>query len=366
MSVADDVVDMDYLAAALRRAGRPAPEGELHIEPLLDGRTGATVQRIRCGDRSFVLKRTDEHSWRVTGMGSSAGGEPALWEHGVTRDLDGPIRCPVIDVTRRSAGDTHWILMDDVSSGIRDRGAFTRQDTRALIGGLAAMQAPRLGDRSLRDAPLPPVSGPTGLLRTGVLHVSGERTSRAAWVRELVEDFQVMTAFLPLFLQTVGPKLADEYLTLVADDGWFDMLDREPATLLHGDLRRANMSLRDDAIELFDWELAAYGPAGCDLQWHCLLHYWGYPPDGVTAGDDCDDLADLYVQKLGEQLGATVDRDAFDRGWKLGWLKAMAQLGYVLVDPLYPDAGDDAQRRRIAELCARAIRRAIDMRASLG
>lgn len=359
-------LDLDYLAAALRRAGRSVPNGSLQTEQLLGGRTGATVQRLICGGQRFVLKFAHEHSWRVAGLGMQQGGEPRLWAHGTTRDLAGPISCPVIDVAREPTGDGFWILMDDVGSGIRDRGKFTRDDSRALIAGLAAMQAPHFDSPALRDAPLPPVSGPTGLFRAGVLHISGQQAVETPWIATMVDDFQVVGAFLPVFLETLGPQLADAYLALAADDSWLGMLDSEPETLLHGDLRRANMGFAGDAIQLFDWEFAARGPAGCDLQWHCLLHYWGYPPDGVVAGDDCDDLADFYVERLAAERGAPVDRAAFDRGWKLGWIKAMVQLGYVLIDPLYPDGGDAETRRRIADLSARAVRRAVEMRAALG
>jgi hypothetical protein len=360
------VLDLDYVAGALDRAGLPPVQGELSTEPLLGGRTGATVQRLVVGDRSYVLKFASGKGWKNSGMGYARAGEHRLWAEGVTRQLRGPIRCPVVDVTHEHSVDRFWILMNDVSAGIRGRGAFVRADSERLVAGLAAMQAPYFADPGeLEDGPLPPVSGPTNLFRSAVLHLSGKQRSEAPWLLTMVEDFQVVGAFLPIFLDCLGARLADEYLTLVADESWVQAMDREPATLLHGDLRRANMAFCGESIDLFDWEFAARGPAGCDLQWHCMLHYWGYPPDGVEPGDDCDDLAALYVETLEAELGSPVDRAAFDRGWKLGWLKVMAQLGYVLADPLYPEA-KDGDSERVGALCRRAVRRALDMRAALG
>jgi len=355
--------DFAYLQSALARAGLPQARGELQTAPLLGGRTGATVQRLSVGDRSFVLKYIDEHSWRIAGMGG-AGGEHRLWLQGVTRGLDGPIRCPVIDVAYEPAARRYWVLMHDVSTGIRERGRFGREDSRALVAGLAAMQARHWERAELEQAPLPDVTGPTDLFRKAVLHLSGRRSSNEPCLLQMVEDFKLMGAFLPLFLESLGSNLAEEYLVLVEDTGWIEALAREPQTLLHGDLRRANIAFDGGRIWLFDWEFASRGPAGADLQWHCLLHYWAYPPDGMDAGDDCDDLAQLYVDRLAARLGRRVDRESFDRGWQLGWIKAMAQLGYILVDPLHPN-GDAETRRRVAALCRRATQRALRMRDAL-
>lgn len=358
-------LDLEYLEGALARAGRAPPRGELEVDVLLGGRTGAVVRRVRVGDRSFVLKLVREQSWRVSGMGVARGGEHRLWAHGVTRSLAGPIVCPVIDVAYEPAGDCHWVLMDDVSAGIRDRGKFSRRDSLALVAGLAAMQAPLWDSADLVRAPLPDVTGPTDLLRKAVLHCSGRRTSDEPWLVGLLDDFKLLGAFLPLFLEQLGSELAEEFLTLADDTTWVTALGREPQTLLHGDLRRANIAFVQDRICLFDWELASRGPAGADLQWHCLLHYWAYPPDGVPAGDDCDDLAERYVAELETHRGRPIDRKTFDRGWQLGWIKTIVQVGYVLVDPLFPDGGDSETRHRIAALCRHATRRALHMRSRL-
>jgi hypothetical protein len=234
-----------------------------------------------------------------------------------------------------------------------------------LFAGVAAMHAQHFDSDALLRMPLPSVTRPTELFRRAMLHLSGKRLGDEAWVLEMVDDFKVVGAFLPMFLELLGPALADDFLALADDDRWLDALGREPQTLLHGDLRRANIALLGDRIGLFDWEFAARGPAGADLQWHCLLHYWGYPPDGVEAGDDCDDLASHYVRELEGNLGRAVDRPGFDRGWKLGWIKAMVQLGYVLVDPIHPGGGDAAARERVAALSRRAVQRTLDMHASL-
>ena len=358
-------LNLDYLSAALERAGQPVPKGSFEIENLLGGRTGATVQRLVVGEQSYVLKFVRIDSWRIEGMGIKKGGEPLLWLHGITRDLPGIVQCPVLDVAFEKGAGRYWVLMEDVGEGIRERGQFTHADSRSLFLGLAEMHAVHYQSDVLDSAPLPQVSGPTRMFSTPVLQLSGRQQSDEPWLKNMIEDFQVVGAFLPLFLEILGPQLADAYLDLVADRRWYDFMEQSPATLLQGDLRRANIAFEPGRIVIFDWEFAAKGPPGCDLQWHCFLHFWGYPPDGVEPGADCDELRDEYADKLESELGRRIDRNAFLDGWNLGWIKVMAQLGYTLIDPIYPDGGTAEARKSIRQLCVRAVQRALDMRESL-
>ena len=359
-------IDLEYLAAALERAGISAPRGEFETEELLGGRTGATVTRLITGKRSFVLKLVQEGSWRIEGLGIRKGGEHRLWLHGLTRNIPGAIECPVIDVSAAPQQGLFYVLMEDVGQGIRDRGQFTLADSQALFRALARLQAHHYQSDTLHAAPLPTVTGFTRMFSAPVLHLSGKRKIDEPWLPRLLEDFQVVSAFLPLFLEVLGPGLADAYLALVDDDLWVNRLETLPMTLLHGDLRRANIAFDNGRIPIVDWEFASKGPPGCDLQWHCFLHFWGYPPDGMAPGDDCDALRDEYLAALESAMGHPVDREAYLEGWKLGWLKVMAQLGYTLIDPLYPDGGNAEQRSQVEALSIRAVQRALDFRESLG
>jgi hypothetical protein len=359
-------IDLDYLTAALARAGRPAPTESLTTEQLHGGRTGALVVRVVSGDHSYVLKQIPEASWRGEGMSCPEGGEPRLWLSGLARETGGPAWWPVVDLSFDSGTRRYWMLMDDVGAGIRDRGKFTIEDTRVLFRALAPMHAKYYESDALSHRSVPGVLGTARVLSEPLLHLSGKRPSAEPWVQAMLDDFKVMGAFLPLFLEVLGPRLADAYLDLVADPHWQRRLSDAPATLLHGDLRRANIAFENDRVALLDWEFAAKGPPACDLQWHCYLHYWGYPPDGVEAGDDCEALRDEHADALEAALGRSIDRAAFDEGWALGWIKLMAQLGYVLVDPLYPDGGTAESRAQVNALSARAVQRALDFREALG
>lgn len=356
--------DAIYLAAALARAGRAAPSAPLHVETLTGGRTGARVDRLGAGGQTFVRKRVPAVSWRQPGLRCTDGGEPALWTHGAVQALGPRVRWPVIDVAWEPDDDAHLILMEDVGACIRDRGAFSRADSHALFEILADMHGRFYGGGAgLEGAPLPDVVDTIRLFTEPLLHVVGHRPSDQPWVANMLDDFKLLSHFAPRFLELLGPARADAYLALCADESWQHRLADHPRTLLHGDLRRANIAFEGDRVALFDWELASVGPPACDLQWHCLLHYWAYPPTGTVAGDPCDDLRDHYVAALEARLGRTIDRVAFAESWQLGWLRVIAQLGYVLVDGA--DSADAAQRAAVAAVAARAIERALDARAAL-
>lgn len=360
------VLDAEYLAAALGRAGRRFDHAEpLTIEPLLGGRTGAGVARLRSKDASYVVKTVPSVSWRGAGTGCPEGGEPRLWLSDIAARLPPSVRWPVLDVSLDSS-DCYRMLMEDVSDGIRGRGRFTMADSGELVRAIAAMHAHCFGADWLQRAPIPSVAGTTRVLTEPILHAAGARTSSEPWVAEVLRDFSVLGAFLPGFLDLLGPQMADAWLALASDDYWQTKLRESRATLLHGDLRRANIAFESGRVALLDWEFAAAGPPACDLQWHVFLHYWAYPPEGTSPGDACDDLRELHARAFEEASGRRIDRAELLQDWALGWIRAMIILGYVLYDPLHPNGGTPEARAQIRELATRGVQRAIDARAALG
>ena len=350
-------VDHSYLEGALHRAGLLRDDVEFVRNELNGGRTGARVERVLCGTDRFILKQSPVESWRNVAMNCPQGGEALLWHSGATRALSGEIRCPTIDVEFDEESGLYRILMHDVAPGMRGRGEFSLADTRRLFRGLAvfhaehANQAPRLV--------MPTAADTINVFRQPLLHLAGRLPDPEPWVTSFLSDFQVMGAFLPLFRECLGEELDERFLDLVADERWLAMLQELPATLVHGDLRRANIAFDKGHLELFDWEFAAIGPPATDLQWHVLLHYWGYPPNDVEAGYDCAKEWQEYIEVHEKALGHKLDREQCRQAWDLGWIATIVKLGYTLVDPLYPDGGSNDTRVRTEALCQRAVRHAL-------
>jgi hypothetical protein len=354
----DDELDAGYLAAALGRADRPARVGQLEIEQLGGGRISANVFALKADAGAFVLKKFVPEPWRISLFGS-AFNEPALWTSGFTRSLPAPLTCPTIDVAFHRERGECWMLMDDVSTGIAPRGSFDERGFRKLLDGLARLHA-RLWDQRARLAELPVLTlEQHTAMFTDPCAAAGGRTEPNDWVSEVLDKVFLFRTYVPALLNALNPADADFYLDLCQHrERWLTPLSRLPQTLIHGDIRRANVAaLPSGGISLFDWDFAAQAPAAADLAWYWLLHFWCYPPNDGLGPEDREPLRAYYVQRLNEELGGRLDLQEFERAWELSWLKVLAQVGFCLADPLVGNpSADDITRARAQ--CAKAIGKA--------
>ena len=69
-----------------------------------------------------------------------------------------PIDCPALGVARDEDG-TAWLLMHDVSAGMRPRGGFGDEDERALFDAVARPHARHWNDGALHGSPLANMRG---------------------------------------------------------------------------------------------------------------------------------------------------------------------------------------------------------------
>jgi hypothetical protein len=349
-------VDAGYLSAALGRAGRRAQIGRLDCAQLDGGRISANVFSIQTDAGAFVLKKFTPEPWRLSLFGS-AFNEPALWASGLTRSrLEPPLSCPTVDVAFHRERGECWMLMDDVSAGIAPRGSFDEAAFRRLLDGLASLHG-RYWEQtsSLLELPLLTLEQHVAMF-TEPCAAAGGRTEPSGWVAELLDKVFLFRTYVPVLLDVLGSSDGDFYLDLCQHrERWLAPLASLPRTLVHGDIRRANVAaLPPGNVSLFDWDVACQAPAAVDLTWYWFLHFWCYPPrDGRTIEDRAP-LRAYYAERLDEALGGQLDRAAFDRSWDLGWLKVFAQLGFCLADALVgtPSVADIA---RVRVLCKKAI-----------
>jgi hypothetical protein len=353
----DGEPDAAYLSAALKRAGRPANVDRLESAAVDGGRVSSNVFSLRSRAGSFVLKKFVPEAWRMRLFGT-AFNEPALWAHGLTRDLPSPLACPTIDAAHHRAHGECWILMDDVSAGIAPRGSFDEGAFRRVLDGLARLHA-RYWGRTAELAKLP--------LLTLEQHAAafaepsaaaGGRPSAADWVPEMLEKVFLFRRFVPPLLEVLGPADGDLYLDLCQHrDRWLAPLSRVTQTVVHGDIRRANVAvLSSGTVSLFDWDFATRAPAAADLTHYWFLHFWCYPPNDGKSPEDRDPLKRYYRDRLEESLGG-LDHAEFERAWDLCWLKSLAQVGFCLADPLVGNPSPE-EVARVRARCAKAIGRA--------
>jgi hypothetical protein len=355
-------IDADYLAGALRRAGRAGPVGTLSVERLDGGRVTDSVFALRCDAGRFVLKRCAARAWRAELFGMHYN-EGALWLAGATRHLPHPLTCPTIDVGFDAAAAECWVLMDDVSHGIPARGRYDEAGARRLLEAVARLHARHWDDEpTLAGLPLLTVAQHTRMLCTPCAAVGG-RAVEGGWVDAVLDQLWVFRRYVPRLLEVMAPADADFYLTLCQDPlPWLAPLAQAPHTLIHGDLRRANLALLPDAVSLFDWDFAARAPAALDIGWYAFLHFWAYPPDDGRTPEDREQILGHHRTALADTLGPRFDAATHDRCGHIGWLKAFAQLAFCLADPLadQPTPDDVARVRLVVRRATDRARRIVD------
>jgi hypothetical protein len=358
LPVVDGDVGAGYLAAALGRAGRPAGVGQIEVVRLDGGRISANIFALKADAGAFVLKKFVPEPWRVALFGS-AFNEPALWASGLTRSLPAPLSCPTIDVAFHSERRECWMLMDDVSAGVAPRGSFSESNFRLLLDGLARLHA-RHWEQGVGVADLPILSlEQHTALFTDPCAAAGGRIEPTGWVAEVLDKVFLFRTYVPVLLDALSPADADFYLDLCQHRArWLAPLSRLPQTLVHGDIRRANVAtLPPGVISLFDWDFAAQAPAAADLAHYWFLHFWCYPPNDGRVPEDREPLKAYYVERLAEALGGRLDHQTFERACDLCWLKVLAQIGFCLADPLVGTPSADTVAR-VRALCAKAIDKA--------
>lgn len=356
LPVIDGEPDAAYLSAALSRAGRPGSVDRLESHRLDGGRISANVFVLRSDAGTYVLKKFLPEPWRIKLFGSPFS-EPASWEHGLTRDLPPPLSCPTIDAAYHRARGECWILMDDVSAGIAPPGSFDERSFRLLLDGLARLHARYWGHSAqLADLPILTLDQNSQMFAAPSA-AAGGRTVTADWVPEVLEKIFLFNTYVPVLLDVLGPADGDFYLDLYEHrTRWLTPLSTLPQTVIHGDLRRANIAvLPSGTVSLIDWDFAAAAPAAADLVQYWFVHFWCYPPNDGKPPEDRDHLKAYYIQNLENALG-TLDRAEFDRAWDLSWVKVFSQLAFLLADPLVgnPSPEDIA---RVRARCRKAIDR---------
>ena len=353
----DGEVGASYLSAALQRAGRPARIDGLDVVRLDGGRISANVLSLKADAGAFVLKKFLAEPWRVSLFGT-AFNEPALWTGGFTRSLPAPLSCPTIDVAYHRERGECWMLMDDVSAGVAPRGTFDEGSFRRLLDGLASLHARYWGQGAASgELPILTLEQHTAMFADPCAAVGG-RAGRPDWVPEVLDKVFLFRTYVPVLLDVLGSADGDFYLDLCEHrERWLAPLSRLPQTVIHGDLRRANIATLPSAISLFDWDFACRAPAAADLAWYWLLHFWCYPPSDGRTPEDREPLWAYYVERLNEALGRQLDRAAFERAWDLSWLKVLAQVGFCLADPLV-GAHTQEDVARVRARCRKAIDRA--------
>jgi Phosphotransferase enzyme family len=252
-----------------------------------DGWSGSTLTMIDRGDRGFILKRTSagldwivratrDDDLREAGLASARVGSGA----GVmSLGLVGPH----LGAARDDPGQGAAILMNDVSAELIawDRPGDGPEVDEAILDAVVSTMARvhAVGQRmpGLDRLPWCPLPERLGLL------------TRPAALRYQAAGNPVGSRFLAgwdAFDRSAPGPARDLIARLSADPTpLVGALSRLPATLLHGDLKLANVALMADGIGLIDWQMASRAPIAVELGWFLVSNVAQLPeaPDLVLA-----------------------------------------------------------------------------------
>jgi hypothetical protein len=336
--------DFEPLADVLRRNGLA---GE-HEQPFPnDGWSGASLTLLHRGNDRFVLKRDSlARDW----IARSTADGPILREawfaaHGPR--LPAPIRAPYLGVG--VDGDEFGLLMPDLTGVLFDWDApISVEALDVVLGGLATLHSHQW------QATLAAGDPPWCPLRERLTLICRASLERPGPARDAVGD-RILPGW-DAFERRAPGAARGLMASLGADPApLLEALARLPSTLIHGDLKLANIGIQPDGtIDLVDWQMLSMAPIAVELGWFLVSNVASLPlqPADVlaryhaamlrraTGGEATGDWA--------AQLDAAILVGLLLRGWRKG---ADAEAGLTLASGV--SAADD-----LAWWCDRAAKAA--------
>jgi hypothetical protein len=301
---------------------RALVEGAVDRAPVNDdGRSGATLERVRLADGSrVVVKRFDPSVDLVMRLSfDTCGREVEIFERGVLDWLPPSVLHPVIDGWYDEDGRGVLVMRDLGDAVLTWRSVVTAQQARTMFRASADLHATFLG------------TAPEGLTPLGtVLAMFEPRRLRPLAGAPLVDYALRGWEYWP---EVARGEVGERVLALAQDTAPLTAACLDlPTTLLHGDLATVNMAFeptRPGCLTLIDWGLATVGPAELDigrLLAGCA-HVFGpvaEAADSSTITARLDDLVALQRESAGLAHDPTALRLGLLSGltW-LGWNKAL-------------------------------------------
>jgi len=301
-------VGPEVLAAAVERV--PVEEH--------DGRSGASLERLRLGDGTrLVVKRTCRRTDLTMRLsGDDTGRELDLWAGGVLEELPSGVGHAVVGAWYD--GDDAVLVMRDLADAVVTWDTpIGRADCRRIFAAAASLHDRFAGRK---------VDGLCSLDRR--LSLFAPRTLRTVAPGEhpLVD---VALVGWERFADLVPADVSAAVSALHGDPGpLLGALTARGTTLTHGDLWLVNTAFEDGQVTLLDWSLATAAPGAFDFATFLM----GASAVAVARDNLLDDIR--------QAQGGGYD----DTALRLALLAALVDLGWNKA--LDATSDDDAVRRR--------------------
>jgi hypothetical protein len=318
-----------------------------------DGWSGARLSRLQRRGRRYVLKR-DSLAWDWIARATADG--PVLreaWFADLGLELPDRFVAPYQGVG--ADGEVFGLLMPDLTGILFDWEAPIHEPSAEIVLDAMAELHAHPWQWTLRDLAEPawcPLPQRLLLLSRPMAEQYVTWGGRAAMAGErFLEGWAAFDRLAPVPARDLVRDLSADVSPLVA------ALERDPATLLHGDLKLANVGIAaDGSLPVIDWQMVMFGPVALELGWFLVANVASLPWSAPAtlerygrllgyAGDAAEDLqgsssgAEISELELAWIVGLVL------RGWRKG---PDAEAG--LVHPSGVSAVED-----LAEWCARAV-----------
>jgi hypothetical protein len=281
-----------------------------------DGYSGATMARIEHNGHRYVIKRVSRTlDWIIQMTSDHAMREAQIAASSVLEPLAPGIRSPSISAAYD--GDGFALLMHDLQPWLLPpQGVQSVHLWNLVLSRVAQMhamfwQAPPeedLGWCDLRERLLM-LSEPAGqrLRAAGMM----EFGFASGWER---------------FHEEVKPEVSVLVRDLHDDPApLLNACDLLPSTLLHNDLKLANIAVEGETLWLFDWALSGIGPVGCDLGWLLCVNSSRMPWT-------LDNALERYAAHLRTALRSRFDEPAWERQCAVAYVSGLVMFGWAKAD----------------------------------
>jgi hypothetical protein len=268
------------------------------------GVTGAQLERITLADgRVLVVKTIDPRTdWLMRATGDD-GRIFRLWSDGVLQGLPAAIDCATESVEVCAEG---WlVVMRDVTDALQPPGRLlTRAQSRHVVAAASTLHE---AFASRRVDGLCPLVDRLGFLTPAAVRGVVDHPFRDA----VLKGWDRFAELAPTDVGSSVTRLLERPGRLAA------ALSPYPETLLHGDLKLANIGFDGETVVLLDWgTLTGMGPRAVDHAWYLAVN-------SAAIDAPLDDLLIDVESVLAPEDRAALPLALLGQVVLLGWEKAL-------------------------------------------
>jgi thiamine kinase-like enzyme len=299
------------------------PIVKIDTEPLsANGFSGSVLERVHVllqtgATKKFILKKTNLRAdWLSQRSNDHIGREAAFLNESRLSRIWDIIHCPYVAFAREH-GST-GLLMDDYSDylfpDVREPLDKTAEDI--IIDVIARLHAQFWNSDEIRK--LQWLAQPYDYLHMLSQRADGQYPPPEKLGNSIVEGWKIALRVLP-------PRLRN-YLTKPVEE-IFRPWKNLPLTLLHGDVKVANMAIIPNGkLVLFDWPMIGCAPCGIELGWYLAVN-------STRLATTKEEFIGKYKTSLETHLQFTIEKNMWQRilhlaviagAMMLLWNKALA------------------------------------------